>query len=159
MVKKVILWLLVAANMIVIFSLSSQPADESNVTSGEFAYRVLNAVSPSFRALSEDEKLEIVESTQKIFRKGAHLSIYALLGFLICLLIMSDCGVKRSLLIAPFAAALYAVTDELHQLFVAGRTGLLGDVAIDFLGAVCGALLAAAILKLIAKIRRRRHEE
>lgn len=155
MVKKVILWLLAAANMIVIFSFSSQPAEESSVTSGTFAYRVLDAVSPSFRALPEEERLEIVESTQNIFRKGAHFSIYALLGFLICLLIMSGYGFKLGFIPAPFIAALYAATDEFHQLFVAGRAGRFSDVVIDFFGAVFGSLLAAAILKLIAKIRRR----
>lgn len=36
---------------------------------------------------------------------------------------------------------IYAFTDEIHQLFVPGRTGSLRDVGIDFLGILSAALL------------------
>ena len=36
---------------------------------------------------------------------------------------------------------LYAVTDELHQMFVPGRMGRPLDVAIDALGVACGILV------------------
>ena len=37
--------------------------------------------------------------------------------------------------------ALYAVSDELHQMFVAGRMGSPLDVGIDTVGVACGVLL------------------
>lgn len=40
-------------------------------------------------------------------------------------------------------SALYAASDEFHQLFVPGRAGLLSDVGIDSCGAAVGAALAA----------------
>lgn len=155
MVKRIVLWLLVAANMAVIFMFSSQPAAESSATSESFAYKVLSIISPSFRDMPEEKQIERVESVQNIFRKGAHFSIYALLGFLICLLITVGYSFGRGFIFSPVFAGLYAVSDELHQHFVEGRTGKLGDVVIDFFGAVCGALLAAAITALIAKMRSR----
>ena len=48
---------------------------------------------------------------------------------------------------------LYAATDEIHQLFVAGRTGKWQDVLLDSSGALAGLLLAMFMLWLI---RRRR---
>lgn len=153
MVKKIVLWLLVAANMAAIFIFSSQPAEKSTVTSGTFAYRVLEAVSPSFRALPEEEKMNRVGSMQNVFRKGAHFSIYTLLGFLICLLLTKGYSVKRGFTFAPFIAALYAASDEFHQTFVPGRSAQFGDVVIDFAGAVLGTLFAWVVLWLAAKVR------
>ena len=48
---------------------------------------------------------------------------------------------------------LYAATDEIHQLFVAGRTGKWQDVLLDSSGALAGLMLAMFMLWLI---RRRR---
>jgi len=69
-----------------------------------------------------------------ILRKLAHLAEYAILGALLC----------RALCrpgLAILAAALYAVSDEVHQTFVEGRTGTPLDVGIDALGAAVGVLL------------------
>ncbi len=45
----------------------------------------------------------------------------------------------------PFRAIIfsliYAFTDEIHQLFVPGRTGSLRDVSIDFSGMLIAAIL------------------
>jgi len=48
---------------------------------------------------------------------------------------------RQALLFVLLLAILYAVSDELHQTFVFGRSGNLRDVAIDFVG-----ILAATIL-------------
>jgi len=53
---------------------------------------------------------------------------------------------RRTFFAAWAIATLYAATDELHQVFVRGRTPSLVDVAIDSLGAAAGiALLAWAL--------------
>ncbi|MFR1872919.1 MAG: VanZ family protein [Coprococcus sp.] len=49
------------------------------------------------------------------------------------------------------SAALYAVTDEIHQLFVPGRSGQITDVILDSCGGLIGAVLSATILYLIRK--------
>ena len=46
---------------------------------------------------------------------------------------------------------LYAATDEIHQLFVAGRTGKWQDVLLDSSGALAGLLLAMFMLWLIRR--------
>ena len=71
-----------------------------------------------------------------ILRKLAHLAEYAILGALL------DRALRRpQLVVAVALAGLYAVTDEVHQLFVEGRHGSPLDVAIDALGALLGVLL------------------
>ena len=65
-----------------------------------------------------------------VLRKLAHVTEYAVLGFLLA---------RAAPLTAAFALGLvYAVSDELHQAFVAGRHGAPRDIAIDALGVVVG---------------------
>ena len=55
---------------------------------------------------------------------------------------------SKYLFLAILASALYACTDEFHQLFVPGRTGQIFDVFVDTLGATFGCLLVFGILKI-----------
>jgi VanZ family protein len=68
-----------------------------------------------------------------VLRKLAHVAEYAVLGALLA----------RALpeLTAQWAGMAYAVGDEVHQHFVAGRHGALLDVAIDASGVLAGILL------------------
>jgi VanZ family protein len=68
-----------------------------------------------------------------VLRKCAHTLEYAILGLLLA----------RALRAGPAAFALgvaYAISDEVHQLFVRGRHGSPVDVAIDALGVLLGLL-------------------
>jgi VanZ family protein len=80
-----------------------------------------------------------------ILRKLAHLAEYAILGALLA-------RATRRPGAAVALAALYAVTDEVHQLFVEGRHGAPLDVGIDAVGAIAGVL---AWQRLTAGRRRR----
>jgi VanZ family protein len=80
-----------------------------------------------------------------ILRKLAHLAEYAILGALLA-------RATRRPGDAVALAALYAVTDEVHQLFVEGRHGAPLDVGIDAVGAIAGVL---AWQRLTAGRRRR----
>jgi VanZ family protein len=55
----------------------------------------------------------------------------------------------RIAIIAILLATFYGMTDEIHQIFVPGRTAALDDLAADALGAVtaAGLLLAWAIIR------------
>ena len=69
-----------------------------------------------------------------ILRKLAHLAEYAILGALLL-------RASRHPVVAVVLAGLYAVTDEVHQLFVEGRHGAPLDVGIDSVGALAGVLV------------------
>lgn len=67
--------------------------------------------------------------------KTAHLFEYAILYFLwVRFCIMAQ--IKHPFLVALMATILYAVTDELHQLFVPTREGKFRDIVVDSMGAL-----------------------
>lgn len=136
-----------------IFSLSSQNADESSETSGSLIASLAEIFYPDFDGLTGEEQEQVIESFQFIARKTAHFSIYGVLGFLSFLTFVSY---RRLLLILrlSLSAAVclaYAISDEIHQLFVAGRSCELRDICIDF----CGALLAITVSALFSRYIKR----
>ena len=64
-------------------------------------------------------------------------------------------SVKYPLAMSIFLSFLYAITDELHQVFVPGRSAQFRDVLIDTLGASFGAIITYLIVKLFTKIKTR----
>ena len=69
-----------------------------------------------------------------VLRKLAHTVEFAILGALLL-------RALRAELPALAAGIAYAVTDEVHQLFVEGRRGSVVDVLIDGVGAAVGVAL------------------
>lgn len=135
--------------MAVIFVFSAQNGEQSSAASGfvsDFLRRVLSPVMP-------DEALDFV---LKYIRKIAHISIYFLLG-LFAALSASELSRKTGRLwLCIFAAwtvcMLYAVSDEFHQSFTAGREASFRDVLIDS----AGALISVSLIGIISFIKRKR---
>lgn len=72
------------------------------------------------------------------FDKLVHMCIYIPLAFLFYRSLRKS-GMKRYVFItAVFLATLYGVSDEVHQLYVAGRDASLGDTVADLTGAFLG---------------------
>jgi VanZ family protein len=71
-----------------------------------------------------------------LFKKSAHVLEYSIL-FLLWFRALGN----KNPLDALMLSVAYAFTDEIHQLFVPGRTGLLRDVGIDSIGMIISALL------------------
>ncbi len=74
-------------------------------------------------------------------RKLAHFIEYALLLGLWWRALRTHLPLRRALGVAFAISVAYAISDELHQLTVEGRTGTPRDVAIDAAGAACTAAL------------------
>ena len=55
---------------------------------------------------------------------------------------------RKRAVIAIVLTALYASTDEFHQLFVPGRSGQVRDVLIDSCGAAIGVLIAWGLIRI-----------
>lgn len=132
MKKKIIYGLLVIIWMAVIFSFSNQTADNStNLTVG-LLDRVL-----SFLHLEDLESLINILFTP--VRKMAHYIIYLILGLLILNFIKEfDLSLKEMIIASLLICIMYAVSDEIHQIYVAGRAGRVIDVFIDTLGSITG---------------------
>lgn len=73
--------------------------------------------------------------------KAAHFLAYAGLGFLLARASYPENNVRGwHVLIIATMAALYGITDEIHQSFVPGRDASVFDWIADTLGGTCAAL-------------------
>jgi VanZ family protein len=79
--------------------------------------------------------------------KIVHMAVYALLAVLLCRALSLSPMVRRSALsivaAASLVAALYGVSDELHQALVPARCADVADGIADLVGSVLGAMLWA----------------
>ena len=153
MISKVIKIILVILCMISIFLFSSDDGDESTDKSDG----VINTIVSTFvgRMTEEDKREEYIEKYSYIVRKIAHFTIYFILGFLLISLLSEYMKVNKTcILISLLIAFLYACSDEVHQLFVPGRSGNIIDVLIDSAGAFVG----INIYYFIYRLRRKSHE-
>lgn len=147
--RRVIAGVLALLWMCVIFAFSAQEKEASGEVSGAFSNRIVSAAGKFFHLNLGDEELRrIADAIEKPVRKAAHMTEYAILSILIYIW-LGKC--KHAIV----CAALYAASDELHQLFVPGRAGRLGDVMIDSVGAVLGVLIFMGVEKCIISLRNR----
>ena len=56
------------------------------------------------------------------------------------------------ILISTSIGVLYAISDELHQLMIAGRSGNIKDVIIDSLGILTGIMFFLLVSEIYKKI-------
>ena len=133
----------------VIFYLSSQSAEVSSETSGSLIEALLKFFYPGFDGLSAFRKEELISSLQFAARKSAHCSIYGVLGVFSFLTFVSYRRIAYSarIFISLAVCLIWAVSDEIHQLFVPGRSCEARDVLIDF----CGSLLAVFVMALFSR--------
>lgn len=135
--------------MCMIFAFSAQESEESSEVSGAFSRQLVSATGKIFHLnLDNEELLRIAAAIETPVRKAAHMTEYAVLSILLYIWL----GKWR---LAIVFAAIYATSDELHQLFVPGRAGRLGDVMIDSAGAVLGVLIFMGVKKCIISLRNR----
>ena len=148
-VLRVIFLILIIINCIVIFYFSTENGEESSNTSGRIIEKIIE-ILPNSENLSEQEREELKENLQFVVRKGAHFSIYTLLGcFTMGFMNTFNIKTKRKIICSLGFGVLYAITDEIHQLFSSGRTAKVMDVGIDSLGVVFGILIVFLIVYLI----------
>lgn len=140
--KKLILWILIFVWMITIFMFSAQNGDESSELSQGFLRTFILRFTPD--NISED----IVNMMEYIIRKCAHMTEYAVFGILVFYQIKLYRLFEKEwnrIVMAVICVMIYASTDEIHQLFVGGRSGRFTDVLIDTAGGFIGIMAAAFI--------------
>lgn len=142
-VRFIVFLALSVAVMTVIFVFSAQDGEQSSAASGFVSALLKRMLSP----IMPDSALGFV---LKYIRKIAHVSIYFLLGLFTSLSAaeLSRRTGKLPLCISAawLVCALYAVSDEFHQSFTAGREASFRDVLIDS----AGALISVSIIGIIS---------
>lgn len=89
-------------------------------------------------------------------RKNAHFFAYLVLGILVLNALRSSniAGYRRAASAALLICVLYAMSDEVHQLFIAGRSGEVRDVLIDSAGASIGLGIWMVIGRIVKRKKR-----
>lgn len=139
-------WIPAVLFMLLIFLVSNQKGGES----GQLSKMVLDFLE----SIGLDFRYWFGENAFVVIRKLAHFTEYFILFQLFSIALFSKNPWPRYAWVALLASALYAGTDEIHQLFIPGRKGLLSDVFIDSLGASFG-LFSHFIIFSFKKARKR----
>lgn len=147
MYKKLMWWIAVIAWMMIIFSFSAQPANESNELSTGLTRKIIEFIknfedTPVILLFGENSVEKMTVLINHIIRKTAHFGIFAVLGILVYGLLTShNTNRKTIILIAVLICLLYAVGDEIHQYFVPGRACKFSDILIDTAGSFVSIVL------------------
>ena len=131
MKKRVLFLLLSLLLMAAIFYFSDMPAPQSSSVSKPIA--------------------ESTGLSQKTVRKIAHLTCFFLLSGSLYGFFSTFRKLRRPYLFSYPTTVIYAVTDEIHQHFVEGRSCELRDVLIDAAGALLFLLLWWAVLQFLRR--------
>lgn len=151
---RIITFMLTIAACITIFKFSSEDSGKSTGTSDFVIECIINS-NPFTKDLDSAEKESIKENIKMPIRKLAHFSIYTVLGIAtICH--MSTYSIVRYKRIgcSLIIGMLYAISDEIHQLFVPGRSGQMTDVLIDTMGVLFGICVVLLGQNIIRKNRK-----
>lgn len=141
---------LVLCVMVLIFCFSAMPGNESSAFSGKITEWVIKIIYKDYSVMPAEQRLGAYKLMEHIVRKCAHFSEYTLLGVLIMLL-FSTYSFRNKRIWALLSSACYAVSDEWHQSFIAGRGPMIGDVLIDSAGAAVGILIVSVFIMLREK--------
>ena len=133
MSKNKISLLLVILWMIFIFVMSSFDATSSSNQSN-FIVDIITSII----------NIKDIGLLSLIIRKLAHFIEYFILGILVINFITRY---DKKIIIAILLCIIYATSDEIHQIFVPGRSCQIIDIMIDSLGSIMGIYLYKLIIK------------
>ncbi len=141
-----------------IFHYSGEPAMQSDRTSTSFIGTLLQTLDPSFASLPQEARQARVQALQRTVRTLAHMAEFALLGVLVCAFVLTFSARARWLLCGLGFCAGAAVSDEIHQLFMPGRTFQWEDIAVDTGGAALGMAAFLLVCLLFWRLLKRKKE-
>ena len=136
--KKIIKLAALLLWMALIFIMSNQKDVQSEISSNLVAEIIYQIYSHIFTNV-----IDVSTFMSKYvgpIRKLAHFSEFAILGILVYINI-EEYRKDKVFVYSLLFTILYAISDEIHQLFVEGRYCSIGDMLIDSLGALTGILI------------------
>ena len=132
MIRKVLSVFLVIFWMGFIFSFSSSEGEDSGSLSRDLLVKVIEVVTPY---KDGDAKMEeLVDVLHFPFRKLAHFTVYFILGATVINMFYAFNINKYTLILSVIICIIYAISDEVHQMFVSNRNGQISDVLLDSSG-------------------------
>lgn len=156
--KDKVLIILAIIWMGVIFMFSAQVSDESKSSSNKVTSAVVNTViSIKKENISEEKRQKIIEDKTFIVRKTAHFTEYFILGLILILYLQTkEKLTTKYIILAIIFCVLYATSDEIHQLFVDGRSCKIMDILIDTCGSSLAILGFTSIYKITTNLKKQK---
>lgn len=156
--KDKVLIILTIIWMGVIFMFSAQVSDESKSSSNKVTSAVVNTViSIKKENISEEKRQKIIEDKTFIVRKSAHFTEYFILGLILILYLQTkEKLATKYVILAIIFCVLYATSDEIHQLFVDGRSCKIMDILIDTCGSSLAILGFTSIYKITTNLKKQK---
>jgi VanZ family protein len=103
-------------------------------------------LTPFLLWLNPDISPAAIAEAHLLLRKAAHVIEYAILsGLLFRALRGLISGFWRRAAVALVPTLIFAAADEYHQSFIPSRTASLGDVFVDYGGAIAGIIICRII--------------
>ena len=129
MIRKILSIILVLFWMVFIFYNSNEIGKISDNKTEKI---IVNVVSKVSNVDKDDKSMkDIIKKIKVPLRKSAHFFEYFLLAILIMNMLLSFGLSKWNAFICSIVCLLYAISDEVHQLFTDGRSGCVSDVLLD----------------------------
>lgn len=142
--KKVISYILVIVWLFLIFSLSNQSGDVSGGESSNIIYFIFKFIFDTFY-ISTTNLNNIVEILHNPIRELMHFLEYLVLGLLVINMLKQNSIKDNVILISIMFSFIYAASDEIHQIFIPGRTCEYLDILLDTLGSILGSIIGYKI--------------
>lgn len=154
--RRFIVWgIITVLIMLIIFFMSAKPAVDSQDQS-DFVLDMLHSIGIAKGVTDSAVPFFWIISIRKI----AHMLEYFALGFAMNIAVYNvrEFSNISTAVISMVIAYLYSCTDEIHQVFVPGRAGMLSDTLIDLIGIVT-AILILVIYRMIKNNNRAQIEK
>ena len=150
--KRIIYTILLIIWMIVIFCFSNQDATNSQSTSDKLASGIVDTAEViTKQEIPKEDKEIFIEDTRVLIRKSAHFMLYFVLG-IFAYLTFNSYSISKTILVSIIFCLLYSCSDEIHQMFLDGRTAKVLDIFID----TCGSCLAISVCYFIKRFKNRK---
>ena len=168
-ILKIISTIFVLVWMITVFIFSSQDGTQTLNTSGAFIQVIdstLNNVESNNTNKTDtvntqdnnNKKYNYSQELQTFVRKNAHYFLYTIGGIILSVFFYAFFKENNKIyLFAILTGMFYAMSDEFHQRFVAGRTSRITDIGIDTLGVITGTILVMIFINILKKSRKRKN--
>lgn len=132
--------------LFVIFFLSHQPGTVSGNESGGILYYTFNFIYHIF-GISTVRLNEFIELIHNPFREMMHMIEYFILAILLINVLKQNKVKENIFIITIMFGFIYATLDEIHQIFIPGRTFEYFDILMDMIGIFLGSLIGNKTIK------------
>ncbi|WMJ85880.1 VanZ family protein [Anaerocolumna sp. MB42-C2] len=153
-IKRVWVWVPTILILFIIYSFSAANGIQSSAMSAGLTDKIIHFfVSVPFLDFNSAQEVISLQVLHLFIRKLGHLTEYAALALSMAFALYKYRVNNRRLISCCMVFGFfYAGTDEIHQLFIIGRSGQFMDVLIDCLGMSAGIIFFYVLIRVCHSI-------